>query len=151
MKLDRVGITEFPLSVSKIIPPRLPAILPRPRLVERIKQHQDKKLIFILGPAAQGKTTLAASYVQPAPLASAWLNLGPEDSEAVSLFYLLVQSLQRALPASNLVPLLSYPSLATGPREEIPLYRDWLVALLSQVQSPASRPARAPGGRAAGH
>ncbi len=122
-----------PLSISKILPPRFPHILERPRLLERLKRQSDKKLILILGQAAQGKSTLAFSYVNDSQVLSAWLNLGPEDSEAVNLFYLLVQSLRQALPELDLSPLLSYPTLPSGPREEIPLYRDWLLTLLNRI------------------
>lgn len=125
-----------PLSISKILPPRFPHILKRSRLLERLERQRDKKLILILGQAAQGKSTLAFSYVNDSQIPSAWMNLGQEDSEAINLFYLLVQSLQQALPESDLSPLLSYPTLPAGPREEMPLYRDWLLTLLSRIKSP---------------
>jgi LuxR family maltose regulon positive regulatory protein len=124
------------LNVTKVLPPRLPAILPRPRLLARLEQYQNRKLILILGPAAQGKTTLTASYMQQSPLPSAWLNLGPEDSEAVNLFYLLGQSLQRTFPRVDFSPALAYPSMAMGPREELPLFQDWLLALFQPLQEP---------------
>lgn len=127
---------EFPQSALKILPPRLPAVLTRPRLLGRLDKHRDQKLILILGPAAQGKTTLAASYVQQSPLPSAWLNLGPEDSEAVNLFYLLGQSLQKTFPEVDFSSALAYPSLSMGPREEVPLYRDWLLALFQPLAEP---------------
>ena len=125
-----------PVSISKVIPPRFPYILKRPRLLERLEQQSDKKLILILGQAAQGKSTLAFSYMNASKVPSAWLNLEPEDSEAVNLFYLLVNSLQRALPKIALSPLLTYPTLPAGPREEILLYRDWLLTLMSRIKSP---------------
>ncbi|MEW6658985.1 MAG: BTAD domain-containing putative transcriptional regulator [Thermodesulfobacteriota bacterium] len=125
-----------PLSVAKILPPRFPHILKRSRLLERLEQQRDKKLILILGQGAQGKSTLAFSYVHDSQAPCAWMNLGPEDSEAVNLFYLLVQSLQQALPEHDLSPLLTYPTLPSGPREEVPLYRDWLLTLLSRINSP---------------
>jgi LuxR family maltose regulon positive regulatory protein len=124
------------LNVTKVLPPRLPAILPRPRLLARLEQYQNRKLILVLGPAAQGKTTLTASYMQQSPLPSAWLNLGPEDSEAVNLFYLLGQSLQRTFPRVDFSPALAYPSMAMGPREELPLFQDWLLALFQPLHEP---------------
>lgn len=125
-----------PISISKILPPRFPHILKRPRLLERLEQQRDKKLILILGQAAQGKSTLAFSYVNDSQMPVAWLNLGPEDSEAINLFYLLVHSLQQALSETDLSPLLTYPTLPAGPREELPLYRDWLLTLLSLIKQP---------------
>ncbi len=123
----------FPLSISKITPPQFPHVLHRPRLIELLQQHRDKKLILILGPAAQGKSTLAVSWVNSCKRTSAWINLGPEDAEPVSLFYVLVHSLERALPDLDFSPLLAYPATALGPREEIPLYRDWAQSLFQLV------------------
>ncbi len=122
--------------ISKIVPPQILQILPRPRLVRLLEQHQDKKLILLLGQAAQGKTTLAVSYVNASPVPSAWVNLGPEDTDAVNLFYLLAHALQRVLPEVDFSPALSYPAVALSPREERPLFRDWLLALLNRLPGP---------------
>ncbi|MDI6853124.1 MAG: BTAD domain-containing putative transcriptional regulator [Deltaproteobacteria bacterium] len=119
--------------IAKIIPPQVPQILPRPRLINSLQQQEDKKLILILGQAAQGKSTLAVSYVNASPVPSAWVNLGPEDTDAVTLFYLLGHALQRILPKADFSAALSYPAVAMGPREEGPLYRNWLEALLDRV------------------
>jgi len=119
--------------ISKIIPPHPPQILLRPRLIKALQQHQEKKLILILGQAAQGKSTLAASYVAGSPTPSAWINLGPEDTDAVSLYHLLGHALLRVLPEVNLSSTLKYPALALGPRETGNLYRDWLHVLLGGI------------------
>jgi ATP/maltotriose-dependent transcriptional regulator MalT len=124
------------VSISKITPPSIPRTLDRPRLIERLAQNQDKKLILILGQAAQGKSTLAVSYVKAAEVPSAWINLGPEDSDPVNFFYLLVHSLQRAAKNINLSPVLLYPSIIKGPRDEIPLYREWLSGLFALISMP---------------
>ncbi len=124
------------IHISKIIPPQISQILPRPRLLKRLEQEQDKKLILILGQAAQGKSTLAGSFVHTSPVPSAWVNLGPEDTEAVNLFYLLGHALQRVLPEVDFSSALAYPAMALGPREEAPLYRDWLLTLLARTSGP---------------
>lgn len=72
---------------SKITPPRVPGVLHRGRLLDLLKKSQDKRLIFILGQAAQGKTTLAASYAKAQVVPVAWLNLDQGDSDPVNLFY----------------------------------------------------------------
>lgn len=124
------------ISVSKITSPSFPHILERPRLIERLRQSQDKKLILILGQAAQGKSTLAISYVKTSQVPSAWINLGPEDSDPVNFFYLLVHSLQRAVKDVDLSPILLYPSITEGPRDEMPLYREWISGLLELIPVP---------------
>lgn len=124
------------VSISKITPPSVPHILDRPRLIERLIQDQNKKLILILGQAAQGKSTLAVSYVKASQTPSAWINLGPEDSDPVNFFYALVHSIQRAVKDTDFSPMLLYPSMTEGPRDEIPLYREWASVLLALISMP---------------
>ena len=125
-----------PLNIAKITPPLLTQVLVRQRLIQRLEKNRDKKLILILGQAAQGKSTLAASYAQKLETAWAWMNLEIEDSDPVNLFYLLVQSLQYALSEVDLSHLQNYPAQVMGPREEIPLYREWTRALFDQIPVP---------------
>ncbi|MEW6184854.1 MAG: hypothetical protein AB1585_03840 [Thermodesulfobacteriota bacterium] len=75
---------------TKIVPPRVPGVLPRPRLMEQISNNQDKRLLFILGQAAQGKSTLAAGYAATQGVPVAWLNLDQGDSDPINLFYWLI-------------------------------------------------------------
>lgn len=124
------------VSASKITPPYFPHVLDRPRLIDRLMQNRDKKLTLILGQAAQGKSTLAVSYVKAAQVPSAWINLGPEDSDPVNFFYSLVNSIQRVLKDIDLSPVLLYPSMIEAPRDEIPLYREWASVLLEMISAP---------------
>ena len=125
------------VSISKITPPYLPKILYRPRLVNLIEENKDKKLILILGQAAQGKTTLAASYGKTSGMPFAWVSLDKDESDPASLFHLTVQSLQQALRDIDFSHLLSpYPPQITGPREEIPLYREWAQSIFKEVSIP---------------
>ncbi len=124
------------IHISKIIPPQTPQILQRGRLTKCLNQHQDKKLILVLGQAAQGKSTLVVSYVNSCRIPSAWINLEPADTDAVNLFYLLGHALQRALPQIDFAPAMAYPGVTLGPRQEAPLYRDWLLTLLEKIDAP---------------
>jgi LuxR family maltose regulon positive regulatory protein len=125
------------VNISKITPPYLPKILYRPRLVNLIEGNKDKKLILILGQAAQGKTTLAASYGKTSEMPLAWVSLDKDESDPASLFQLTVQSLQQALRDINFSHLLSpHPPQITGPGEEIPLYREWAQSIFKEVSIP---------------
>jgi LuxR family maltose regulon positive regulatory protein len=78
------------VNLHKIAPPNLAKIIPRPRILDFFEQNIDKKLILIVGQAAQGKSTTAASwYFHNGQRPSVWINLGPEDSDPVNFFYLL--------------------------------------------------------------
>ena len=125
-----------PINISKITPPCLPKILQRSRLIERLEKNKDKRLILILGQAAQGKSTLAASYFNTLETPTAWLNLGKDDSDPVNLFYSILHSIQHVLKEIDLSPVSAYPSMTMGPRLEIPLYREWLNAIFEKISVP---------------
>lgn len=94
------------VNISKISPPHLPPILYRSRLIDLLEKNKNKKLILILGQAAQGKTTLVTCYVKNSKIPFAWLNLDQSDSDPINLFHLIVQSLQKVLKEIDLSPLL---------------------------------------------
>lgn len=121
------------VTLSKILPPDLPPIVRRSHLFDLLDKNRDKKLILVLGQAAQGKTTLLASYVRQSKIPSAWVNLGQEDSDPVNLFLAIVHAFQYVLKDLNLSPLLSYPSIPTVVREEMPLYGEWTSAFAEYI------------------
>ncbi len=125
----------FP-NISKITPPVLHQVLDRPRLLNLLEQNRDKRLIIILGQAAQGKSTLAASYAKTSDVPTAWINLDREDSDPVNLFYLMVQSLQRTFEQTDFSPLFSCPTTIFGPRSEMPLYWDLSRSIFGLVATP---------------
>lgn len=121
---------------SKIRPPRALHIVHRDRLIEALEQHREKKIILILGQAAQGKSTLAAAYSDRCHRPSAWINLSPEESDPVNLFRVVIQSIQYALKNDGLGSILQYVAMDMGPRAETALYRGWVQALLARIASP---------------
>ncbi len=120
---------------SKITPPHLLEIVERPRLLESLRRRGDRHLVFILGQAGQGKSTLALSWLHAEDGPKSWINLGPEDSDAVTLFELLVQSVQQALPDVDFSSVLTLPSM-TVPREDDLLYLEYISALLGLIDRP---------------
>jgi LuxR family maltose regulon positive regulatory protein len=125
-----------PVNLAKISPPRLPAVVPRSHLIQRLDREKEKKVILILGQAAQGKTTLALSWINSSTTPSAWLNLGPEDSDPVNMFYTLVHAFQGVFKDVDFTPILNLPSISLGPREELPLFRDWALAVFGAIPVP---------------
>jgi LuxR family maltose regulon positive regulatory protein len=123
------------VSVSKITPPRLPQVLHRRRLIKRLEKNKGKRLVLMLGQAAQGKSTLAASYLATSKTPCAWVNLTKDDSDPANLYYSIVHALQRVMKDRDLSELLSYPSVSMGPREETPLYREWTQAVFEHISA----------------
>jgi len=89
-------------NASKYTPPKLPAVVPRSRLTQRLQTDSGQHLVLILGQAAQGKSTLAAHYLAVQSGLPAWLHLGKADADSIRFFYLLIHALARATDASLL-------------------------------------------------
>lgn len=117
-------------------PSSFPCILERPRLNNKLIEHENRRLIFIQGQAAQGKSTLASSFVQQSKLPTAWINLTSEDEIPVKLFYAVVKELGSYLDQASRNFLEDYPSRQIGPRDPRPLYLDWVTTLITQVRQP---------------
>jgi LuxR family transcriptional regulator, maltose regulon positive regulatory protein len=130
------NFSQFDTALSKITPPKAPAVLIRPRLLRQIEKAGEKRLILILGQAAQGKSTLAACHIETSLLPAAWLNLDQSDSDPANLFHWLVSAFQHSLPDLPFLSLRALPSIAQGPRVEIPLFREWIEALFGPVREP---------------
>ncbi len=90
-------------NTSEMTLPGLPAVITRDRLVRRIRACRSNGLIWIIGQAAQGKTTLAADFLQQAALPTAWLSLNARDDADAERFYRrLIQALALAFPSLDL-------------------------------------------------
>jgi len=125
------------VNTSKTTPPHLHNILYRPHLMEHLERNMDKRVILIMGQAAQGKSTMAASYVQRSKIPAAWVTLDSQDADPVNLFYSIVNAFQYVFKKKEFSTLLSYPTIQMGPRLEMPLYMEWVNALFSSIKDPA--------------
>lgn len=128
-----MGNKNIRIDSSKIRMPDISGMVSRPRLLTRLDKNRDKNLIFLTGQAAQGKSTLAASYLHDSKSPCVWINISPEESNPVNLFFALIVSLENAVQGIDLASLKDYPALSAGPREEAGLYRDWLNALFEAL------------------
>src|SRR3990172_207340 len=127
---------QIAVNLSRITPPLLPQILSRPRLLDLLGKHRDKRLTLILGQGAQGKTTLAADYVKESGIPSAWINLESEDSDPVNLFLLIIQSFQLVFKDIDFSSLRRYPLMNTPRRSEIPFLRERILYLYDRIVPP---------------
>jgi LuxR family transcriptional regulator, maltose regulon positive regulatory protein len=121
----------------KTCPPDLSKILPRPQLDKIFEKNNDKMLILIIGQAAQGKSTTAATwYFQRNNHSSIWITLDQEDSNPVNLFYLLVRALHHKKKEKAIKTLLALPSHTFGPRVGLDRYREWATAIYKTFPEP---------------
>ena len=121
---------------SKITLPKLTNILHRDRLIKMLEQNRERKIILILGQAAQGKSILAASYSKECKIPSAWINLNSDESDPVNFFLLMIHSLRNFFEKNVFYDLLNYVSMDFGPRAEKPLFQRWINILVGGLSSP---------------
>lgn len=72
-----------------------PALVRRPRLIERLQQGMQARLILVSAPAGFGKTTLLAQWLAHSQRPSAWISLEPADNDAMRFLSTLIGALQQ--------------------------------------------------------
>jgi LuxR family maltose regulon positive regulatory protein len=83
------------LTTKLNIPPLRPALVPRPKLVDKLNAGLDRRVILISAPAGLGKTTLVTEWLnQPSILPHTWLSLDQQDDEPIRFFRYLVGAFQ---------------------------------------------------------
>jgi LuxR family maltose regulon positive regulatory protein len=89
----------FTLLRTKLHKPQIsPDLVPRPRLVERLRRGLDRKLTLISAPAGFGKTTLACMWLQDCARPAAWLSLDENDSDLRVFLSYFVAAVQTVFP-----------------------------------------------------
>ena len=93
-----MSAVENPLLQTKLYIPRSrTGLVPRPRLIERIKRGTEGKLTLVSAPAGFGKTTLLTEWLASAPAANgpaAWLALDHNDNEPMLFWAYVIAALQ---------------------------------------------------------
>lgn len=130
----------MPILATKLyIPPPRPAVVLRPRLIERLNAGLHGKMSLISAPAGFGKTTLVSEWVAvsrklPArPVA--WLSLDEDDSDPARFLTYLVAALQTLLPSETEKsgPKLGDGALAMLQSPQPPPVESILTALLNEI------------------
>ena len=89
-----------PLIRTKIqVPRRRPDLLSRPRLVNFLHAHLDRKLILISAPAGYGKTSLLTDFAHDTDLPVCWYTLDPFDYDLRIFLEYFIDALARRFSA----------------------------------------------------
>ena len=94
--------SEQVLLVTKLARPSVGAdLVPRPRLVSQLQLGIQRPLTLIAAPAGFGKTTLLSTWLEHAPLRSAWVSLEHDDDDLTRFWSYVFTALERAHPGSG--------------------------------------------------
>ena len=95
------------LIATKVRPPTIrDQVIPRERLVERLRAGSGLALTLVICPAGFGKTTLLAEWYQAetARKPVAWLTLDEGDNDPVVLWSYVIEALRQVCPAVSVPP-----------------------------------------------
>ena len=73
-------------------------MLKRARLLSQLDQARTKPVMWVMGPAGFGKTTLVASYIEQRKPFCLWYQLDEGDGDVASFFHYLSLAVQNAVP-----------------------------------------------------
>jgi LuxR family maltose regulon positive regulatory protein len=105
----RVAVVGFPrprhgdlpveILESKLYKPTIrPGVVPRPRLLARLRAARTVPTVAVVAPAGYGKTTLLALWAQDDDRPFAWLSVDPHDNDPIVLLTHLAVALDRISP-----------------------------------------------------
>lgn len=86
---------------SKLRPPVVKDTVSRPRLLNRLLDNSDKRIVVIRADAGYGKTTLAAQYLQASGARGAWYRLDEGDREPLVFLTYLAATLDSTVGSKS--------------------------------------------------
>ncbi len=84
---------------TKLMPPRpAPALLPRPRLVERLAANLSRTVTLVTANAGAGKTTLVADFVRAHAPQFVWYQLDHTDADPAVFLNYITHGIRQFIP-----------------------------------------------------
>jgi ATP/maltotriose-dependent transcriptional regulator MalT len=86
------------IPLAKLNPPRLPAIVERPRLYRLLDRARKRPVIWINAPPGFGKTTLVSSYLRARKIRPLWYQVDEGDGDLATFFHYLSLAAMQVAP-----------------------------------------------------
>jgi LuxR family transcriptional regulator, maltose regulon positive regulatory protein len=128
------------LASKLLIPPLRSSVVPRPRLIQLLKEglQTKRKLTLISAPAGFGKTTLVVAWLKQTGVPAAWLSLDEADNDLPRFLAYLATAFQQVeeelgAPLLNALQSQQFPAMEmvlTGLLNDIAVMADPLILVL---------------------
>ena len=102
-------VTIRPLLATKLfIPPIRENLVVRPRLLERLDERQDRRLLLVTAPPGFGKSVLVSCWLTKRKKRAAWISLDKYDNDLLLFLSYIVEALGQVEPnmCETISPLL---------------------------------------------
>ena len=112
----QISVT-YPILDTKLFIPEIKSeLVRRQRLIARMNDGIDKRLILISAPAGFGKTTLLSEWVSQSDVPAAWISIDPSDNDPINLIRYIIAALQTIKPdfANDVLDILIPPHQLTA-------------------------------------
>jgi len=130
---SRGQLTTLPLLETKLYLPRWrTGMVPRPRLIARLRERGEERLTLISAPPGFGKTTLLAEWlagVKSDRRSAAWVSLDPGDNDPALFWSYAIAALQRVAPG------LGAGAMARLHSPQPPAIEEVLTALINEIDA----------------
>ncbi|MCF8044534.1 MAG: hypothetical protein K9J83_01640 [Desulfarculaceae bacterium] len=118
--------------MNKTFPiPEVREVVSRDRLFLKLDRNTETNTVFITGQAAQGKSTLAASYLARSSETTLWFHLTRKESDASCFFHLVFHPVRRILDPSGGLDNIGTVSSPLSTTEEPGRYSEALIDLFA--------------------
>ncbi len=132
------------IATEKYAIPHVSDVVERDRLFSFLDLNRQKRVALILGQAAQGKSTLIASYLsifqnklkKQSQAQTLWLHLNKSKSDHTKLFYMLFNAFSTVIKNSEYLNNLKIPQKTLGiggVGEDIARHSEILIALFNNI------------------
>jgi LuxR family maltose regulon positive regulatory protein len=116
--------------------PLVPDIVPRQRLLSLLDRHENCRVFLVTGQAAQGKSTLVASFLRGQEQPSLWCHLTADASDHTRLFEILINGIHDLFKDQEQIQKIQIPQTTLGTREDFFRQIETLTMIFKQMASP---------------
>ncbi|MCP3900966.1 MAG: protein MalT, partial [Desulfobacteraceae bacterium] len=127
------------METGKYAIPEVSDIVVRDRLFSFLDQHKQKRVFLIIGQAAQGKSTLIASYFSMPKFKNKikdqtlWLHMNNSESDHTKLFDMLFTAFSKIIGNEEYYKSLKIPQTTLGAGVDIERYSEILITLFNNI------------------
>jgi DNA-binding SARP family transcriptional activator len=114
----------------------VPDIVLRQRLLALLGRHESCRVFLVTGQAAQGKSTLVASFLKGQAQPSLWCHLTADASDHTRLFEILINGIHELFKDQEQIQKIQIPQTTLGTREDFFRQIETLTMIFKQMASP---------------